>query len=87
MLHNFKYSLIALFKNKTLIFWTFVFPILMVTFFNMALKDLSTNEKLDTIDIAIIDNEEYPFDEKISGLNSMMFYLRNKKESIIQQGK
>ena len=35
----------------------------------------------------IIDNEEYPFDEKISGLNSMMFYLRNKKESVIQQGK
>lgn len=63
MLHNFKYTLKTLFKNKTLIFWTFAFPIIMATFFNMAFKDITNNEKLDVIDIAIINNEEYKNNE------------------------
>jgi len=58
-LHNFKYTLKTLFKNKTLIFWTFAFPIILGTFFNMAFKDITTKEKLTTIDIAVINNEEF----------------------------
>ena len=58
-LHNFKYSLKTLFKNKMLIFWTFAFPIILGTFFNMAFADVINKEKLDIIDIAIIDNEDY----------------------------
>jgi len=57
-LHNFKYTLKTLFKNKTLIFWTFAFPIILGTFFNMAFKDIAAKEKLTTIDIAVINNEE-----------------------------
>ena len=55
-LHNFKYSLKTLFKNKMLIFWTFAFPIILGTFFNMAFSNIAESEKLKTIDIAIIDN-------------------------------
>ena len=62
--HNFKYSLKTLFKNKMLIFWTFAFPIILGTFFNMAFSDIINKEKLDIIDIAIIDNEDYQ-DNKI----------------------
>lgn len=58
-LHNFKYSLKTLFKNKMLIFWTFAFPIILGTFFNMAFADVIEKEKLDIINIAIIDNEDY----------------------------
>lgn len=58
-LHNFKYTIKTLFKNKTLIFWTFAFPIILGTFFNMAFKDITKNEKLETINIAVIDNEEF----------------------------
>ncbi len=57
--HNFKYSIKILFKNKSLIFWTFAFPIILATFFNMAFSDIEKNEKLDIIDIAIIDNESF----------------------------
>lgn len=57
--HNFKYSLKTLFKNKSLIFWTFAFPIILATFFNMAFSDIEKNEKLEIIDIAIIDNESW----------------------------
>ncbi len=55
--HNFKYSLKTLFRNKMLIFWTFAFPIILGTLFNMAFQDIEKNEKLDLIDIAIIDND------------------------------
>ena len=55
--HNFIYSLKVLLKNKMLIFWTFVFPILLGIFFNMAFSDIEKNEKLDIINIAIIDSE------------------------------
>ncbi len=40
-------------------FWTFAFPILMATFFNMAFANIIEDEQLKIIDIAIIDNEEF----------------------------
>ena len=43
-IHNFKYSLKVLFRNKSLIFWTFIFPILLGTFFRMAFNDIENNE-------------------------------------------
>ena len=55
--HNFIYSLKVLLKNKMLIFWTFAFPILLGIFFTMAFSDIEKNEKLDIINIAIIDSE------------------------------
>lgn len=57
-LHNFKYSFKILFRNKMLIFWTFAFPIILGTFFNLAFSNIENSEKLDIIDIAIVDNEE-----------------------------
>lgn len=57
--HNFKYSLKILIKNKTLLFWTFIFPIILGIFFNMAFSNIEKDEILDTIDIAIIDNEQF----------------------------
>ena len=62
-LHNFKYSLKTLFRNRMLIFWTFAFPIILGTFFNMAFADISKNEKLDIINIAIVKNEDYEKNE------------------------
>ena len=58
-IHNFKYTLKTLFKNKMLIFWTFAFPIILGTFFKMAFSNIENSEKLDIIDIAIIENDEF----------------------------
>lgn len=55
-IHNFKYALKILFKNKMLIFWTFAFPIILGTFFNMAFSDIESGEKLTVIDIAVVEN-------------------------------
>lgn len=61
-LHNFKYSLKTLLRNKALIFWTFAFPIILGTLFNLAFSDIENKETLDIIDIAIINNEEFKND-------------------------
>ncbi len=65
MLHNFKYTLKTLFKNKTLIFWTFAFPIILGTFFYMAFSNIEKSEQLDVIDIAIVDNEQFQNSEAL----------------------
>lgn len=61
--HNFKYTLKTLFKNKMLIFWTFAFPIILGTFFNLAFSDIENSEKLDIINIAIVQNENFENNE------------------------
>ena len=58
-LHNLKYTFKTLFRNKSLIFWTFAFPIIMATFFNMAFADVIESDQLKVIDMAIVDNNEF----------------------------
>ncbi len=62
-IHNFKYTLKTLLKNRMLIFWTFAFPIILGTLFNMAFSNIENSEKLDIINIAIIENEEFAKNE------------------------
>lgn len=62
-IHNFKYAFKTLFRNKMLIFWTFAFPIILGTFFKMAFSDIENSERLDIINIAIIENDEFKNNE------------------------
>ncbi len=57
--HHFRYSLGILFRDRMLIFWTFAFPIILGTFFNLAFSNIENSEKLDIIDIAVVENEEF----------------------------
>ena len=54
--HNFKYSLKILFKNKGLLFWTFIFPIILGTLFNLAFSNIEKTENFNKIDVAITPN-------------------------------
>lgn len=74
--HNFKYTLKILFKNKMLIFWTFAFPIILGTFFNMAFSDIENSEKLDIIPIAIVSNESF---ERNQPLKETFQYLSEEE--------
>ncbi len=62
-IHNFKYSLKALLRNKMLIFWTFAFPIILGTLFKVAFSNIENSKKLDIINIAIVQNEEFENNE------------------------
>lgn len=57
-IHNLKYTIKTLFRNKSLIFWTFAFPIILGLFFNMAFSSIEKDEMLNTFEIAVIDNKE-----------------------------
>ena len=54
--HNFKYSLKILFKNKGLLFWTFIFPIILGTLFNLAFSNIEKIETFNKIEIANTTN-------------------------------
>ncbi len=88
-LHNLKYSLKTLFRSKALIFWTFAFPIILGTFFKMAFSDIENSEKLDIIDIAIVDNEKFNNDivfkntfKELSDKNSENYMFNVKYTSL-----
>ena len=58
-IHSFKYTLKILLKNRVLVFWTLLFPIILGTFFKLAFSNIEDSEKLKAINIAIVDNEEF----------------------------
>ena len=62
-IHNLKYTVKILFKNKVLIFWMFAFPIILGIFFNMAFSNIEKDEMLQIFDIAVVDNEEFKTQE------------------------
>lgn len=72
-IHNFKYALKTLLRNRILIFWTFAFPIILGTFFNMAFSNIENSEKLEIINIAIVENSNFEnnkvFKETIKNLS------------------
>jgi len=53
--HNFKYNLKILLHDYALIFWTLAFPLIMATFFNLAFSNIESSEKLEIINIAVVD--------------------------------
>ena len=57
--HNFKYTLKVLLKNKTLVFWTIVWPLILGTLFNMAFSNMTESEKLNDINLGIVENVDY----------------------------
>lgn len=57
-IHNFKYTLKTLFKNKMLIFWTYAFPLILGTLFYMAFSNIENSEKLEIIPIALVETDK-----------------------------
>lgn len=57
--HNFKYCLKTLFKSKSLIFWSFAFPIILVFLFHLAFSNIENQETFNAMDIAIVNNENF----------------------------
>ncbi|MCL2355338.1 MAG: ABC transporter permease, partial [Oscillospiraceae bacterium] len=60
MITIFVYRFKALMKNRELIFWVMLFPILLVTLFNMAFSNFGEFNIIGTIEIGIVDNPAQP---------------------------
>ncbi|MDQ2087781.1 ABC transporter permease [Herbivorax sp. ANBcel31] len=60
--HIFIYRLKCLLRDKQMIFWTLLFPLLLATFFRMAFGNLYAGEKFEPVSIAVVQNDAYEED-------------------------
>jgi ABC-2 type transport system permease protein len=57
--HIYIYRMKCLIRDKQLIFWTLLFPILLAILFEMALSNITQGEVFKEIKIAVVDNAEF----------------------------
>lgn len=57
--HNYKYRIKCIVRDKQMMFWTLIFPIILATLFNLAFTNLSSAEDFSTINIAIVKDLKY----------------------------
>jgi ABC-2 type transport system permease protein len=57
--HILKYRLKCFFRDRTMLFWTLLFPLLLATLFNLAFANLGQIDQFINIKIAVIDSPEY----------------------------
>ena len=58
-LHNYIYRLKCTIRDREIVFWTLLFPIILGTLFNMAFSNITNVEKFSEIKIAVVDNPEF----------------------------
>ena len=69
-LHAFYYGLKQLFRDKTLVWWTLLFPVLLSTLFYAAFSGLSEDESLKAIPVAVVqEDNNFAFDTVIKMLS------------------
>lgn len=55
--HIFLYRIKSLLRQRTLVFWTLVFPLALATFFSIALTNIKTIDAFSPIEVAVIEGE------------------------------
>ncbi len=61
--HIFNYRLKCLLRDKSTIFWTIAFPLILATFFRLAFSNLGSQEVFKVIDIAVVYDLQYQEDQ------------------------
>lgn len=70
--HVFRYRFKCLIRDKQLVFWTLLFPILLATFFYLAFMNLNDDEAFHPIDAAVVVSGHNQYDAPFkSALNSV----------------
>ncbi|MCJ7691340.1 MAG: ABC transporter permease [Clostridiaceae bacterium] len=65
--HIFVTRLKCLLRNKELVFWTLMFPIVLATLFKLSLSNLSSAEVFKAINIAVVNNQDYEKNQGFKG--------------------
>lgn len=73
--HNFKYRLKCIIRDKEIMFWTSLFPLILATLFNLALGNISSAEKFEKIDVAVITEGNY------EGKENFLDFLKEVSEN------
>lgn len=56
-MHTFLYQFKLLVRNRTMLFWTLLFPLILATFFNLALSKVFDNEGFNPARVAVVVNQ------------------------------
>ncbi len=59
-MHTFFYQLKLLVRNRSTLFWSMVFPLILATFFQMAFSKLTSHEGFQPAKVAIVYNQDHP---------------------------
>lgn len=85
-------------RNKVLIFWTLLFPLILATLFGMAFSNITASERFKNINIAVVNNEAYQKDDhfrsfldKVSKGEDKLFNItvaeKNEAEKLLDNSK
>ena len=61
--HLFINKMKILLKNKSMLFWSLIFPFILGTFFQLALGNVGKEFEMEVIPVAVVDNEYYQDNE------------------------
>lgn len=70
--HLFINKMKVLLKNKSMLFWTLIFPFILGTFFQLALGNIGEAYEMEVIPIAIVDNQYYQENENLKTVISSL---------------
>lgn len=70
MWHIIKYHGKSMLCNRSMIFWTLLFPLILSTFFSLTLGNISEGFKLEPIPIAVVGSENYQSDTALQRMLS-----------------
>lgn len=99
MLHIYRYRFLVLLRNRSQLFWSLLFPLILGTFFFVALYNLSENiEALKTIPVAVVRQQENEtnevFEQVLKELEkgdtpvvSLKFTGEKQAEKLLREGK
>ena len=54
--HNYKYRIKCIVRDRDMMFWTLLFPIVLAVLFNLALGDISNADRFQAIELAVVNN-------------------------------
>ncbi|MEG0273887.1 MAG: ABC transporter permease, partial [Longicatena sp.] len=59
MKHILLYRCKVMMRNRTLVFWSIIFPIVLMTLFGLILRQSFQYTSFDTVPVAIVENESW----------------------------
>jgi ABC-2 type transport system permease protein len=57
--HIFIHRLKCIVRDRQLVFWTFLYPLVLATLFGLAFNNISSSDRFSSIPIAVVNNAEY----------------------------
>lgn len=81
--HILKYKFLCLIRDKAIIFWAFMFPVILAVLFHIVLISISSNDAPMEVRFSVVDNAAYDQDNRFKNfVNAMMTSYENKNQSI-----